>query len=243
MGENTDTVLIVDDDSTVRRILAENLARNGFKTFQAEDGEEAVALAINNKPKIIIADIVMPKMDGWDLCKTLRSLPSTKFIPFVFLSSLDKTPDKIMGIKLGADDYLTKPFSADEVVFKLKAIMRRIKQRNKLLETHDAEADDATSLAMLSDVIEYLRHTKRTGLLAVYGPSSKGVIYIQAGATLHASIGTLTGERAVYEIFNMKIVQVKYLEKECPELPENLTMTWEELMPRVLKKHSLPETS
>ncbi len=236
MAEKWGTIMLVDDDRVVREVLAENLSNHGFLIIQAENGEEAVALAIQHVPDLIISDIIMPIMDGWDLCYTLRLMPSTKGIPFVFLTSLDKTPDKIMGIKLGADDYLTKPFTPAAVVFKIKGILKRMELRRQLLVKKEAEARDTDGRYLISDVIEYLRHTHRTGLLAVYGPSGKGVIYIHQGKPLHATYDKHEGETAVYEILRLTNAQVKFVEEEHPDLKENITITWDALMARVLHR-------
>jgi CheY-like chemotaxis protein len=234
MTEQSKVVLLVDDDDTVREVLAENLSQEGFTVFQAADGEEGVAKALQLHPHLIISDIVMPKMDGWDLCYTLRMIPSTRTIPFVFLSSLDKTPDRIMGLKLGADDYLTKPFTPEAVVFKVKATLRRLEHRQELERTKEAQVREMDARNLLIDMIEFLRHTQRTGLLAVYGMGEKGVINIQQGRPTHASMGHLTGEAAVYEILKMPSMQVKYHETEHAELEENLDITWETLMTRIV---------
>src|SRR5512138_947970 len=137
MAEAAGTILLVDDDHTVREVLAEELAQEGFTIVQADDGEKGVALALERLPDLIISDIVMPRMDGWDFCYTLRLMPSTRTIPFVFLTSLDKTPDRILGIKLGADDYLTKPFTPQAVGFKVRGILKRVAGRRRLIEQRE----------------------------------------------------------------------------------------------------------
>src|SRR5512145_3182993 len=104
------TILLVDDDVTLRELLADALEREGFTILRAGNGEQGVAAALAGKPDLVISDIVMPEMNGWELCQTLRTLPSTRTVPFLFLSSLNKAPDKLKALRLGADDYLTKQF-------------------------------------------------------------------------------------------------------------------------------------
>ncbi len=228
------TILLVDDDPTVREVLAETLARHEFTVIQGADGEEGVALALQHQPDLVISDIVMPRMDGWDLCYTLRRLPSTRSIPFIFLSSLDKTPDKIMGIRLGADDYLTKPFSPAEVVFKVKAILRRMAMRREVIEEHSSQAEAEAARLLLVDVIEFLRGSRRTGLLAFYGKGDRGIIFIREGEPVHASFGDCTGEAAVYEMLRFGSADVKYVERDHPDLERNITLPWSELIERVV---------
>ncbi len=235
MADISGTILLVDDDRTVREVLVEKLSQEGFEVVEAENGEQGVALALQRRPDLIISDIIMPRMDGWDLCTTLRLMPSTKTIPFVFLTSMDKTPDRILGIKLGADDYLTKPFTPQAVVFKVKAILKRVTGRQRLLELKEAQTRDTDARILLADVIEYLRHTQRTGLLAVYGKGEKGIIYIRRGHPVHASLGRHQGEAAVYEIIKLGAAQVKYVEQEYPDLEENVVVSWEVLMDRIFQ--------
>jgi CheY-like chemotaxis protein len=238
MTKDTGTILLVDDDETVLDVLSENLSQQGFETIKATNGEEGVGKAIQCQPDLIVSDIVMPQMDGWEFCYALRLMPSTRDIPFVFLTSLDKTPDKILGIKLGADDYLTKPFKPAEVIFKVKAILKRVQMRQRLLEEKEAEAADRDAQLLLSDVIEYLRHSQRTGLIAVFGGLGKGVIYIRQGEPVHASIGPHRGETAVMEILKMESTQIKYFEKEYQGLEDNLSMKWQNLMDRLIKQRA-----
>ncbi len=228
------TILLVDDDPTVREVLAETLARHGFTVIQGADGEEGVALALQHRPDLVISDIVMPRMDGWDLCCTLRRLPSTRSIPFIFLSSLDKTPDRIMGIRLGADDYLTKPFRPAEVVFKVRGILRRMAMRREVVEERFSRAQAEAARILLVDVIEYLRGGRRTGLLAFYGRGNRGIIFIREGEPVHASLGDITGEAAVYEMLRLGSADVKYVERDHPDLERNITLPWSELIERVV---------
>src|SRR5512137_2542735 len=99
-------ILLVDDDATLRELLADALEREGFTILRAGNGEEGVGVALAGKPDLVISDIVMPEMNGWELCQALRALPSTRAIPFLFLSSLDQTPEKLRALRLGADDFL-----------------------------------------------------------------------------------------------------------------------------------------
>jgi two-component system, OmpR family, response regulator len=118
----TRTILIVDDDPHIRQLLAFALGKAGWETIEAGDGEEGLALATARKPDLVILDINMPKMDGLEVCRRLRSEGD---IPILFLSSRDDEIDRVLGIELGADDYVVKPFSPREVVARVTAILRR----------------------------------------------------------------------------------------------------------------------
>ena len=116
------TILVVDDDPHIRQLLVFALARAGLDTIEAEDGEAALAAAENQAPDLVVLDINMPRMDGIEVCRRLRAAGD---LPILFLSSRDDEIDRVLGIELGADDYVTKPFSPREVVARVMAILRR----------------------------------------------------------------------------------------------------------------------
>jgi two-component system OmpR family response regulator len=116
------TILIVDDDPHIRQLLAFALAKSGLDTVEAEDGEAALALVETHAPDLVVLDINMPRMDGLEVCRRIRAKGQ---LPILFLSSRDDEIDRVLGIELGADDYVVKPFSPREVVARVAAILRR----------------------------------------------------------------------------------------------------------------------
>ncbi|MBB5712040.1 response regulator transcription factor [Sphingomonas xinjiangensis] len=129
------TILVVDDDPHIRQLLVFALAKAGLDTIEAEDGEAALAAAVNQAPDLVVLDINMPRMDGIEVCRALRA---TGDLPILFLSSRDDEIDRVLGIELGADDYVTKPFSPREVVARVMAILRRTAGRPPAV--HEAAA-------------------------------------------------------------------------------------------------------
>ena len=116
------TILIVDDEKPIVDILVYNLQKEGYETIEARDGEEAVKLALEKKPNLILLDIMLPKMDGLAVCKRIRHSLN---VPILMLSAKDEEIDKILGLELGADDYVTKPFSVRELMARVKANLRK----------------------------------------------------------------------------------------------------------------------
>ena len=116
------TVLLVDDDPHIRQLLAFAFGKAGMATIEAGDGEEALVLAARSAPDLVVLDINMPRMDGLEVCRRLRAEGD---VPILFLSSRDDEIDRVLGIELGADDYVVKPFSPREVVARASAILRR----------------------------------------------------------------------------------------------------------------------
>ena len=126
------TILIVDDDPHIRQLLTFAFTKAGLDTLEAGDGEEALAMAQRHAPDLLVLDINMPRMDGLDLCKRLRQ---DSDVPILFLSSRDDEIDRILGIELGGDDYVVKPFSPREVVARSMAILRRTAAKPPAVET------------------------------------------------------------------------------------------------------------
>ena len=124
MDENTNkkTILIVDDEKTIVDMLVYNLQKEGYNTLEAGDGEKAVEIALNEKPDLVLLDIMLPKMDGLAVCKRIRQSLN---IPILMISAKDEEIDKILGLELGADDYITKPFSVRELMARVKANLRK----------------------------------------------------------------------------------------------------------------------
>jgi two-component system, OmpR family, response regulator len=116
------SILIVDDDPHIRQLLAFALSKAGHATREAEDGEQALASVAAEAPDLVVLDINMPRMDGLEVCRRLRAQSE---LPILFLSSRDDEIDRVLGIELGADDYVVKPFSPREVVARVGAILRR----------------------------------------------------------------------------------------------------------------------
>lgn len=115
-------ILVVDDEEPIRELVRLYLEKEGFSVAMAADGEEAVQKARTLKPQLIILDIMLPRLDGWDVCREVRRFAD---IPIIMLTAKGEEFDKVLGLELGADDYLTKPFSPRELVARVKAILRR----------------------------------------------------------------------------------------------------------------------
>lgn len=118
-----DTILLVDDEPSIAQLARMYIEREGFQTASAADGEKALEAAEKLKPALIVLDVMLPKLDGFEVCRRLRA--SGNPVPIIMLTARDEDIDKIIGLELGADDYLTKPFNPRELVARIKAILRR----------------------------------------------------------------------------------------------------------------------
>lgn len=141
-------VLIVEDERNIVDILKFNLSKEGFDTIEALDGKEGLRLALEERPDLILLDIMLPEMDGFTVCKKIRQTMQT---PIIMLTAREEEVDKVLGLELGADDYVTKPFSPRELMARVKANIRRISEEtgakpddNAVLRYGELEVDSVS---------------------------------------------------------------------------------------------------
>ncbi|MCK4259955.1 MAG: response regulator transcription factor [Halanaerobiales bacterium] len=121
-------VLVVDDEDNIRELIVFNLKQQGFETVEAIDGIEAIRKVEEQKPDLILLDLMLPKMDGLEVCQKLCYSEKYSSIPIIMLTARSEEIDKVLGLEMGADDYVTKPFSPRELMARVKAIFRRMNQ-------------------------------------------------------------------------------------------------------------------
>lgn len=127
-GPYTDPILIVEDDRNTASLVATYLQREGFGTVTVHDGREALKIAQRHPPLLVILDVMLPSLDGWEICKRLRNRSD---VPILMLTAREEEIDRVLGLTLGADDYVVKPFSPRELVERVKAILRRARPEDK----------------------------------------------------------------------------------------------------------------
>ena len=122
-------ILLVDDEPRMLELLALYLTPKGYNCISATSGQEAISYIENQSFKFILLDIMMPKMDGWETCKRIRSFSN---VPIIMVTARDQTIDVVQGLKIGADDYITKPFHEDELLARIEAVLRRSNQHEQI---------------------------------------------------------------------------------------------------------------
>lgn len=130
-------ILILDDEKKIRELIRLNLELAGYECFEAEDGDEAIEKLEKIKPNLVLLDIMLPGKDGYEMSEVFLK----KGIPIIFLTAKDSTLDKVKGLRLGADDYITKPFEAIELLARIEAVLRRNNIANDTFSYHDIEID------------------------------------------------------------------------------------------------------
>ncbi|MBV1820017.1 response regulator transcription factor [Bacteroidales bacterium MSK.15.36] len=123
-------VLIIDDEEYIVELIKFNLERNGYEVIYGYDGREAIKLAEEENPDIMILDVMMPGLDGFEVCKEIRGNEKTKDIPIIMLTVKKEEVDKVIGLELGADDYIIKPFGIRELIARIRAVLRRTEKSN-----------------------------------------------------------------------------------------------------------------
>jgi len=125
-------ILVVDDEKDIVDLVAYNLEKEGFSVIRAYDGEKALNLAKTQGPDLVILDLMLPRIQGMEVCKRLRNSDRTTSLPIIMLSAKGEEIDKVLGLEIGADDYITKPFSVRELLARVKAVLRRADTRQKV---------------------------------------------------------------------------------------------------------------
>lgn len=138
------TILVVDDEQDLLDLIEYNLKKEGFDVLKAENGVEALKVAKENLPDLVLLDIMMPKMDGLEVCDKMRSDANLKHIPIIFLTARGDEKTEVEGLDTGADDYITKPISTTKLISRIKAVLRRFSETEEVtnkLSVHDLEID------------------------------------------------------------------------------------------------------
>jgi CheY-like chemotaxis protein len=210
MSEPVERILIVDDDPWILRMVSTLLEKKGYQIFTASDGEEGLIRAAQMKPDLIITDVMMPRMDGWTMVKHLRARPDLAIIPVIFLTALGGEEDRIKGFRLGADDYLPKPFRFEELDLRVHNALKKARQAQATAtEVANAAPAPAAPAARpgappvpskpvgihgtleqlgLSSLLVILEMERKSGVLRVEKMGATGRIFAREGRIIAARI-------------------------------------------------------
>ena len=159
---NQKTVLIVEDEKNIVDILRFNLQREGYQTLESYDGEDGLKQALSANPDLILLDVMLPKMNGFDVCRRLREAGNK--VPVIILTAREEEADKVLGLEIGADDYITKPFSMRELIARVGANIRRTAMAAPSSSAADAAMPVAGDLAINTDSHQVYRSGKAIDL-------------------------------------------------------------------------------
>jgi uncharacterized protein (TIGR02266 family) len=191
-------VLVVDDDAAYARVASEPFLRRGDQVRVAHDGIEALALCIKEPPDVILSDVQMPRMDGWQLLRLVRSRPALAKVPFVFLTSLDGEADRLRGYRLGVDDFIAKPYRPLEVMARADRALSRARQLTQEAETPTLRGD--LEQVGPASVLSFLEMERRTGVLTLSGEPVASV-FLREGAPVAVEIAGMPSIVSQRELF------------------------------------------
>ena len=226
------SILAVDDSPVITEMIVDAVEAEGYKVLVAHDGASALRIALAEHPDLIIADISMPGMDGWELCSQIRSNPFTSFIPFIFLTQRTDAPDRIRGLQMGADDYLTKPFEMDELIARVQLIFQRIrKTQESILTSTKKTLSGSTKEMALPDLLQMFSLNQKTGLLRISKAGmSPGRIALENGKIIAAEFGVARGEKAIYRLLKWEDAHFDVEPLVDPDRDNQLPGTVEEVL-------------
>ena len=211
MTETKSLILIVDDDMDLLMLLTAEFETE-YQVLTGQTGEEGLIMAMLHKPAIVISDINMPELNGWEFCYLMRQIPTTRAIPFVFLSSRSELPDKIKGLRLGADDFISKPFSLEDVSHRIRVVLGRVKNRQRVMEGLAPYEMELNTL--LIDLLEYLRATRRSGVVEFSHGHQKGCISLFTGNVVDVELEDTHGEEALRTMLQLGSGEILFKEKQ-----------------------------
>jgi len=211
-------LLLVDPDVKSLRVMEVSLKKAGFSVTTANDGVDALEKVRISPPDLVLCDTKMPQMDGFDLCRTLKSDERFKQIPFVFLTHQKSIEFKVKGLELGGDDYLTRPIYIKEIVTRIRMILQKVeKDRIEKRETKAGFAGNLSDMGVV-DLVQTFEIGRKTGVIHIQGVRS-GTVFFRDGRVIEARLGRVSGESAFYRILNISDgkFDLQFVPVECPE--------------------------
>ncbi len=214
MNEQKATVLIVDDNIDTVELLRKRLRAEGYNTIEAYDGEEALMKIHDSYPDIIILDVMMPKMDGYEVCERLKREEKTKFIPVIMLTAKSDVESRVKGLDIGADDYVPKPFDYRELSARIRSLLMRKETAERAIEEEKTES--------VRKLIDSLSHEIRNPIVSIAGFAKKVYDNLPSGDPNKPYLMTIVQEaerleRLLRDILNLKMIAIGYLENVEPK--------------------------
>jgi DNA-binding response OmpR family regulator len=189
-------VLVADDDPLALQLMRDALAELSVTVLEARDGKEALRLAKAEGPHLILLDVMMPQLDGFQVATLLKQDPATAEIPVIFVSALGAPKDKVRGLNLGAEDYLAKPIHAEELRARVQMVLRRVRPSRRGVPPASGELEAMN----LPSLVQLFEGERRTARLLLAREDARGEIAFEEGRITRAAQGARKGKAAVYQL-------------------------------------------
>lgn len=186
-NEPVGNVVVVDDDNSYREQAAAALRQRGHKVTTAEHGLQGLGLILRESPDLVLSDVQMPNMDGWQLLRMVRARPNLANTPFVFFTSLSGEAERLKGYQLGVDDYIAKPFSSDELALRITKVLSRARTRPRSSASNNALRGDLSQVGLQS-VLSFIDMEKRSGTLLIVSGDALTTLHCREGQVVQVDL-------------------------------------------------------
>jgi len=193
-------VLLAEDEPLMAQMMADMLAELPIAVILARNGREALALIEEGRPDLVLLDCMMPEMDGFEVAATLKGNPETQEIPVIFLTARGRVEDKIRGLELGAEDYLIKPVRREEMLARVRNVLRRFESRRAAVPPPSSLMRGSLEVMGLPNLVQVLETDRRTGTLRLASEGRRGEVFFLEGQIISAAEGPRHGEPAFYQM-------------------------------------------
>ena len=208
-------LLAVDDNRIILEVIEDHFVAMGWEVWRAEDGARGLQVLERGVPDAVVADILMPVLDGWGFYSAVRARPATREIPFVFLTIESDLPQRLRGLRLGADDYVVKPFDVEDLYLRIENLLARRRPQSVTHEDSVLLSGSVKHFA-LSDLLQILALNGKDGIVEIVEGSRQGRIEFDAGQLVHAVSETSVGVKALHRMLGWAGATFRVLPREGP---------------------------